>query len=123
MSNSSILGGEHAPSHSSGKTAGLLGPSDSSDSGSDSMGELGSDQLDSDSDRAGTGERGAVEADEGGSGADIRPDRVVRLAEDGEFLEGEEDGDALMADDTDELEDVDDLTDVEDDASEDADRT
>jgi len=35
MSNSSILGGEHAPHHPAGTDVDALGPSDTSDSGSD----------------------------------------------------------------------------------------
>lgn len=97
MAYSSILGGERAPVQPSGKGADLLGPSDSSDSGSDSIGELGQDDLDSDSDRAGTGDRAGVEPQTGVSGADILPDRVVRL--------GEEDGGEEV--DVDQLADLD----------------
>ena len=79
MAYSSILGGERAPSQPNGKTAGLLGPSDSSDSGSDAMGELGPDQLDSDSDRHGTGERASADASDDGRSADILPDQVSLL--------------------------------------------
>lgn len=79
MAYSSILGGERAPTQAEGKTAGALGPSDSSDSGSDSLGELADDQLASDSDRHGTGERASVQAEQDGSAMDILPDRVVRL--------------------------------------------
>ena len=81
MAYSSILGGERAPTQAEGKTAGSLGPSDSSDSGSDSIGELGEEDLDSDSDRAGTGDRAGVEPQSAASGADILPDRVVRIGE------------------------------------------
>jgi hypothetical protein len=97
MAYSSILGGERAPTQAEGKTAGSLGPSDSSDSGSDSIGELGDDQLASDSDRNGTGERASVQAEQGGGSADILPDRVVRLG-------GDEDG----VNDSAELADLDD---------------
>ena len=54
-----------------------IGPSDSSDSGSDVVG-LGN--LDSTTDRYGTGERSSVELDDAGElrpDADIEPDRVV----------------------------------------------
>lgn len=54
-----------------------IGPSDSSDSGSDVVG-LGN--LDSTTDRYGTGERASVELDDEGElrpDADIEPDRVV----------------------------------------------
>ena len=66
-----------------------LGPSDSSDSGSDLVGApegVGDLELDGDSDRAGTGERmGAGPAEEVPDGADIAPDRIERI-------EGDEDG-------------------------------
>jgi hypothetical protein len=69
-----ILGRGHGTS--------ALGPSDSSDSGSDvqgAAGELGDAGLDSDSDRNGTGERGAASPDaEVKEGADIAPDHVER---------------------------------------------
>ncbi|MCY7318286.1 MAG: hypothetical protein LH617_06105 [Ramlibacter sp.] len=80
MSKSSILGGERAPVYSSGRGADLLGPSDSSDSGSDSIGELGPDQLASDSDRSGTGERGSVDLMDSSTGADILPDHIDRAS-------------------------------------------
>ena len=59
-----------------------LGPSDSSDSGSDVHGggadrQIGDAGLDSDSDRSGTGERlGATPDTEFEEGADISPDRI-----------------------------------------------
>lgn len=60
-----------------GSDVGSIGPSDSSDSGSDMIG-LG--HLDSTTDRFGTGERASVELDDEGElrpDADIEPDRVV----------------------------------------------
>jgi len=59
-----------------------IGPSDSSDSGSDVVG-LGN--LDSTTDRYGTGERASVELDEGElrPDADIEPDRVVEAEQAG----------------------------------------
>jgi hypothetical protein len=99
MALSSILGGERAAIHPSGKTTGALGPSDSSDSGSDAMGELGEEQLDSDSDRNGTGERASVDASDDGRSTDILPDHVSRLdGDEGRDLDGAED---LAADDGD----------------------
>lgn len=80
MANSSILGGERAAVHSSGRGSDLLGPSDSSDSGSDSIGELGPDQIDSDTDRFGTGERASVDLRDSGRGLDILPDHVDRAS-------------------------------------------
>lgn len=72
-----------------------LGPSDSSDSGSDLVGasaEVGDLELDSDSDRAGTGERrGAGPAEEVPEASDIAPDRVERIEGDKEEEEGDED--------------------------------
>ena len=68
-----------------------LGPSDSSDSGSDVRGggaerQIGDAGLDSDSDRSGTGERlGATPDAEFEEGGDIAPDRI-------EDLPGEEAG-------------------------------
>jgi hypothetical protein len=58
------------------------GPSDSSDSGSDVLGaDLGGDEN---SDRSGTGERGAASADADiREGGDIAPDRIVGPAEAG----------------------------------------
>jgi hypothetical protein len=78
MAFSSILGADVAPAQPSGRSAELLGPSDSSDTGSDA---LGTDELHEDSDAAGTGERGSVTPDEAREGADILPDGVRRLTE------------------------------------------
>ena len=115
MADSDTAGGELIASLPDGKSAGLLGPSDSSDSGSDSIGELGPDQMNSDSDRAGTGERAAVEVEQGGSGADILPDHVVRIDADGNFLEPDADAEVNA--------DVDDDVDVDDEADADPDAT
>jgi hypothetical protein len=60
-----------------------LGPSDSSDSGSDVAGLPG---LDSTSDRQGTGERASVELDDEAElrpDADIEPDRVIEARQAG----------------------------------------
>ena len=65
-----------------------LGPSDSSDSGSDVRGggaehRLGDADLDSDSDRSGTGERrGATPDAEFEEGSDIAPDRIEQFPAD-----------------------------------------
>lgn len=80
MAASSILGGERAPMQPSGRSAALLGPSDSSDSGSDTVGELGPEQLASDTDRNGTGERSSADLDDIASGQDIRPDPIARAS-------------------------------------------
>jgi hypothetical protein len=87
MAYSSILGAEVAPPQPEGRGAERLGPSDSSDSGSDA---LGTGEIHADSDAAGTGERGAVAGADGREGGDILPDRVVNLRE-GEVLP-EDDG-------------------------------
>jgi len=57
MAYSSILGADSAPSQPSGREAELLGPSDNSDSGSDTIGtgEAREDTIDSTK----TGDRGA----------------------------------------------------------------
>jgi hypothetical protein len=95
MARSSILGTEQAPRHASGRDADLLGPSDSSDSGSDIQGQLhletddddetraaaisgaGNTDLQSDSDTAGTGERGSAVPEHIREGQDISPDRII----------------------------------------------
>lgn len=88
MGQSSILGGQRAPEQASGRGADALGPSDSSDSGSDVQGErahIAGDadaagslpaDLRSDTDAAGTGERAAAVGDDIQDAADIAPDRI-----------------------------------------------
>ena len=113
MATSSILGGERAATRPSGRDTDVLGPSDTSDSGSDVQGERGFDALDageiggdradlaSDSDASGTGERGAAVHDTDiVEGADIAPDRIAAIDPD---AEADEDG--LGAVDTDALTD------------------
>jgi len=78
MAFSSIVGADVAPSNPSGREAELLGPSDNSDSGSDTV---GTSEAHGDSDSVGTGERGAVAGRDAREGSDILPDRVVNLAE------------------------------------------
>ncbi len=75
MAYSSILGADPAPAQPSGRSSDLLGPSDSSDTGSDA---LGTQEVHADSDGGGTGERGAVYGADAIEGADIAPDRIVR---------------------------------------------
>ena len=80
MAYSSILGADQAPSHPSGREAELLGPSDNSDSGSDT---IGTEEADADStDSRGTGDRGVVAGADAREGADIMPDRIVNMADD-----------------------------------------
>jgi hypothetical protein len=90
MATSSILGGERAASRADGRDVDSLGPSDSSDSGSDIQGErrmsTGADndgelgatpaRRDTSTDALGTGERAAAGSDDTEDGADIAPDRV-----------------------------------------------
>ena len=111
MSNSSLLGGSSAPTWAEGRDVDALGPSDSSDSGSDvqgerrmategdNPGELGGMpvELGSDSDSGGTGERGSATGESIRDGADILPDRVVD-ALDAEALDGLERLEDLAAD-------------------------
>jgi hypothetical protein len=95
MAQSSILGGERAPVQARGRSADLLGPSDSSDSGSDVMGEMpmATDtdgglvgaitlEADSDSDTAGTGERGSAVPSHERDAADISTDHIETLGDD-----------------------------------------
>ena len=89
MAYSSILGADVAPAQPAGRDSDLLGPSDRSDSGSDSLGTV-EDRADSDS--SGTGERGAVVGADAQEGADILPDRIVNLAEGEGFPEADPDG-------------------------------
>jgi hypothetical protein len=91
MAYSSILGADIAPTQPSGRDAEALGPSDNSDSGSDAVGTY---EAHADSDAVGTGERGSVTPGEGKEGADILPDRVVRMA-DGDGAEEDRDEQAL----------------------------
>jgi hypothetical protein len=104
MATSSILGGKRAPSQAEGRDVGALGPSDTSDSGSDVQGELdlGPDEgfdnaqygnvqpgLGSDTDSTGTGERGAARRDEEShQGEDISPDQIRSLADEAESMSG-----------------------------------
>ncbi|WP_291010654.1 hypothetical protein [Hydrogenophaga sp.] len=94
MTNSSFLGGERAAKPAPGKDIDALGPSDSSDSGSDVQGEFSvrgkgdhADELGSlvvntanDSDSYGTGERASATGRDVPDGADIMPDHVVGSA-------------------------------------------
>lgn len=90
MANSSILGGDLPASHPSGNDVDALGPSDTSDSGSDVQtdgGRLappdaaseGSFPIahGSDTDASGTGERASADPSAPDQDADILPDRIV----------------------------------------------
>ncbi|MES2978391.1 MAG: hypothetical protein V4731_08215 [Pseudomonadota bacterium] len=101
MATSSLLGGDRAPRQPAGTDVDSLGPSDTTDSGSDARGALDFDELMSDSDAVGTGERASVEP-VGRVDRDILPDHVERVP-------GEGSEDALdLLDDTDPAE-LDDL--------------
>src|SRR5881628_1889919 len=91
MATNSILnGGQAAPRRARGRDVDALGPSDSSDSGSDvqgerpmptqpdNPGELGALPVESgsDTDASGTGERGSATGVEPRDAADISPDRI-----------------------------------------------
>jgi hypothetical protein len=88
MAHSSILGADIAPGLPSGRGSDVLGPSDSSDSGSDAA---GTDEIHEDSDAAGTGARGAVTGADAREGGDILPDRVTRLPDDQDLPETDPD--------------------------------
>lgn len=91
MARSSILGGETPATTHTGSDVDMLGPSDTSDSGSDVQGErrMATEpdnaaewgavvaEHDSDSDSTGTGERASATGDGGRANADILPDRIV----------------------------------------------
>lgn len=90
MATSSVTGNHDSPAGSADDDTRILGPSDSSDSGSDTLGQradlaqpddnLGGgalEPLDGGSDASGTGERADVEGSTPPDGADILPDRVI----------------------------------------------
>jgi hypothetical protein len=89
MATSSILGGDRAPSQPKGTGVDMLGPSDSSDSGSDVRTDLHRSALpdegsegslpishDSSSDAEGTGELASSEPSVPRDNADILPERI-----------------------------------------------
>lgn len=97
MPSTTLDGGTPAPERADGRDVDRLGPSDSSDSGSDVQGErrmptapdqpdeLGAVPVDtaSGSDALGTGERASATGDDPLDGADILPDRIVEAGSDG----------------------------------------
>ena len=107
MATSSILGGSKAPEEISGKDLQALGPSDNSDSGSDAVGAYGDDELSSDSDAVGTGERASVGLGRDQPAADILPDHIEPAPGD----DADTDLDAETGDDLNDLSEVDDLVD------------
>ena len=107
MATSSILGGSHLPEEISDKDLHALGPSDNSDSGSDAVGAYGADELASDSDAAGTGERAAVGTGGSQHNVDILPHHIEQAP--GSPGDGDADDSQGGA-----LDDLDDLGDIED---------
>lgn len=121
MATSSILGGSKLPEEISGKDIHALGPSDNSDSGSDAIGAYSEDELASDSDSGGTGERTSVDTgtDSDHPDADILPDHIEQAL----GADAENDLDDTAGDDIDDLSEVEDLADDSEDLpAEDADR-
>ena len=119
MSHSSILGGDRAPQQAPGRDADTLGPSDSSDSGSDVQGatrlktETEEGQLggatpvieDSDTDSTGTGERAEAIPEGARDGADIAPDRIARskdALDSADSITGNDDSIESLVDDSEE---------------------
>lgn len=107
MATSSILGGSKAPEEISGKDLQALGPSDNSDSGSDAVGAYGDDELSSDSDAVGTGERASAGLGRDQPDADILPDHI----EPAPGADADTDVDADAGDDFNDLSEVEDLAD------------
>jgi len=120
MSHSSILGGDRAPQQAPGRDADTLGPSDSSDSGSDVQGatrlktetEEGEETggatpvvTGSDSDAGGTGERAEAVPEGARDGADIAPDRIARskdALDSADSITGNDDSIESLVDDSEE---------------------
>ncbi|ABE43326.1 hypothetical protein [Polaromonas sp. JS666] len=98
MATSSLFGGLHAPEHVRGKDTNALGPSDNSDSGSDAQGAYGDDEMSSDSDAVGTGERASAGAGMDPSDADILPDHIEGEDDDESSSDVDSDFDAAVAD-------------------------
>lgn len=80
MATSSLLGVDTENTLPAHNATGIdsLGPSDTSDTGSDSAGAYGN-EADSDTDRFGTGERGGVQPSEDPVARDILPDHVENM--------------------------------------------
>jgi hypothetical protein len=135
MATSSILGGEHAPSEPRGTDVDSLGPSDTSDSGSDVQTDRSRSAVPdgsaegalpishgTDTDAEGTGERASADATGSADDADILPDRIGTVPYDvGEVTDAVDDPAAAtageLAQETDDLDTGDDEDDAEDDGS------
>jgi hypothetical protein len=107
MATSSFLGGSHIPEEINGKDVHALGPSDNSDSGSDAIGAYGDDELTSDTDAAGTGERASVGRVGEEPDADILPDRIEPVT----GLVSADELEDLAGNDASDLRDLEDLVD------------
>lgn len=107
MATSSILGGSQVPEEIAGKDIHALGTSDNSDSGSDVIGAYGADELASDSDSAGTGERAEVGKGDPQPDADIMPDHIEQALGAPEVA----DTDETVSDESNDLSKVDDIAD------------
>jgi hypothetical protein len=83
MGHSSLVRIDRTQTEPAGRDTASLGPSDSSDSGSDLQGapDVEDANLDSDSDSGGTGERASAERDTVVDGADIGTDHIEYLPE------------------------------------------
>ena len=123
MATSSILGGERAPQRPRGTDVDSLGPSDSSDTGSDVQTDRSRSAMPdeasegalpiahgTDTDAAGTGERASADPTIREEDADIRPDRIGTLPESAGELTDVDDPTAASADE---------LADAEDESQED----
>lgn len=119
MATSSILGGTELPDEVVGKDTRALGPSDNSDSGSDSLGAYG-DEIASDTDSSGTGERASIGPGTGLMGADVMPDHIEQVPGDSDAIDAAGDRQQLQdiaAEDADDADDADALDEVIDDES------
>jgi hypothetical protein len=142
MANSPLLGGERAAARPKGTDTEALGPSDTSDSGSDITGavgavetdelgfdggsnddvrrapgagaDIGDPDLDGASDSGGTGERAEAGRDTLRQDApDLMPDQIVSIGDEDTGLTGDLDIDELAADATDEGDEDSDEVDVD----------
>jgi hypothetical protein len=117
MAYSSILGGDIAPQEPSGREAELLGPSDNSDTGSDTIGTI--EQHQESTDGFGTGTRGAVAGPDAEIGGDIMPDRVASIGDGEGFPEADPDGMEMTDLDTDDVQAMAAADDASDDGADD----
>jgi hypothetical protein len=116
MAISPLLGTDHAPAPAAGRDSAALGPSDTTDSGSDVAGldddldpsgpldavsepdslrpMTSPETLGADSDSRGSGERRSAGSDAGREAADIAPDTVQTVADVDPLVDGDFNGDA-----------------------------